>query len=143
MSARLSVSCVIKLKERKEFKEIKERKEFRKEFKEFKEFKEKERKEIKEFKEKDKDAEKPEEFQGGDFGQTFPEQAAYGAGDIEARVMALEARLAAIEPFIDASLRPDLSQSALASEEDVQKSRPQRPSQRGRAKKKKATTRKS
>lgn len=44
----------------------------------------------------------------------------YGApSDVEARLAALEARLAALEPFIDASLRPDMSQSALDEEEDI------------------------
>lgn len=40
--------------------------------------------------------------------------------DLAARVAELEARLAAIEPFISAGLRPDLSRGALASEEDLQ-----------------------
>jgi immune inhibitor A len=44
----------------------------------------------------------------------------YGASpDLEARLAALEARLAALEPFIDLSLRPDLSQSALDEEADL------------------------
>lgn len=53
-------------------------------------------------------------------------EAAYGApwaapapGDLEGRVAALEARLAAIEPFIGAAQRPDLSMSALEEEADI------------------------
>jgi immune inhibitor A len=117
MTARLSVKCIVKLKERKEIKERKEVKEF-KEFKEPKEVKEikepKEIKERKEIKEKDKDIEKPAEGFG------TPEQGSYGTGSIEARVAALEARMSALEPFIGGSLRPDLRQSALAGEEDLQ-----------------------
>ena len=40
--------------------------------------------------------------------------------DVEARVAALEARLAALEPFIDASQRPDLRLSALSDEPDIE-----------------------
>lgn len=42
------------------------------------------------------------------------------AMDVEARVAALEARLTALEPFIDASQRPDLRLSALADEPDIE-----------------------
>ncbi len=126
ITARLSVKCVVKRKERKE-KELKDLrkdnlKDLRKEISEWKDL----RKEAKErfekpIKEKDKDAEKPGEWPGGGgFGRALPEQMAYGAGDLETRVAALETRLAAIEPFIDAGLRPDLRQSALSSEEDLQ-----------------------
>lgn len=52
---------------------------------------------------------------------------AYGAPmnvtDLEARIAVLEARLAAIEPFIDASQRPDLSMSALEDEADIEQIR--------------------
>jgi immune inhibitor A len=127
MTARLSVKCAIKRKEIKELKELRKdnlkelRKEIseknqRKETKDFKDFKESE----KPIKEKDKDAEKPGEWPGGGGFGRAPEQAPYGAGDLEMRVAALEARLAVIQPFIDASIRPDLRQSALSSEEDLQ-----------------------
>ncbi len=144
MPVRLAVRCV-KPKEKKEFKEkdlkdvkekkefkekdlkdLKERKEFKekdlKEVKERKEFKEKDLKEVKEFKElekpnkevdKRKDAEKPADRPGGGLG-------ARGAESLEHRVAELEGRLAAIEPFIPAELRPDLSESALCDEEDLQ-----------------------
>lgn len=46
--------------------------------------------------------------------------AAFAPSDLEARLAALEARLAAIEPFIDRTQRPDLSQSALEDEEDLE-----------------------
>jgi immune inhibitor A len=63
----------------------------------------------------DKPADKPGE---GGFG--FGGAAGQGQqGDLEARLASLEARLTAIEPFIDASLRPDLSQGALAAEDDL------------------------
>ena len=119
MTARISVRCVVKLKEGKEFKELrKETKEFKELRKETKEFKERFEKPVKE---KDKDAEKPvDRLGGGGLGRMLPEQEAYGAHDLETRVAALECRLAGIEPFIDASLRPDLRQSALSSEEDLQ-----------------------
>ena len=42
------------------------------------------------------------------------------AMDVEACVAALEARLTALEPFIDASQRPDLRLSALADEPDIE-----------------------
>jgi len=45
------------------------------------------------------------------------------ASDLEGRVAALESRLAAIEPFIDATQRPDLSLSALEEEEDIEQIR--------------------
>jgi len=125
MTARLGVQCITKFKEieqkefRKEIKDIKERIEF-KVFKEidFKVFKEKE---FKELKEKDKDTEKPREWSGGGYGPSLSEQEAYGGtGQLESRLAAMEARLAAIEPFIDASLRPNLLNSSLSSEEDFQ-----------------------
>jgi immune inhibitor A len=127
VTARLSVKCMIKAKEFKEFKELAKDnlKELRKEIAE--KYRRKETKDIKEFKErekpikeKDKDAEKPGEWGGGGFGFAPPEQGTCGTGDIETRVAALEARLAEIEPFIDAGLRPDLRQSALSAEEDLQ-----------------------
>lgn len=42
-----------------------------------------------------------------------------GPDDLEARVRNLEAAMAGLEPFIDASQRPDLEGSALRDEEDV------------------------
>jgi immune inhibitor A len=123
MTAALSVKCVVKRKEgvkdiikEKDFKDrIKDR---IKDFKEIKEFKEKD----KEIKEKDKDFEKPGE--GGGFGRQMPEQGPYGPANLEARITALEARMSVIEPFIDASLRPDLREGALAGEEDIEGIRP-------------------
>lgn len=124
MTARLSVKCIVKTKELakdqvkdKREKEIKEVKELAKD--QIKDKREKEIKEIKEFKEKD--------FEGkGALGQEGPGAGGYGqyseawgAAALEERLAALEARLAAVEPFIDASQRPDLSQGALAGEEDV------------------------
>jgi immune inhibitor A len=44
---------------------------------------------------------------------------------LEARIAELEARLAAIEPFIDQSQRPDLRESALEEEEDIAEIRQQ------------------
>jgi len=78
---------------------------------------------ISEFKEKDlkdlnKDTKEVEK----------PGEAVMAAGDgvgqgeltnLEHRVAALETKLAAIEPFINSSLRPDLSGSPLAYEEDL------------------------
>ena len=45
--------------------------------------------------------------------------AAYAPSDLEARLAALEARLTAIEPFINQTQRPDLSLSALEDEADI------------------------
>ncbi|MBP1692743.1 MAG: family metalloprotease protein [Chloroflexi bacterium] len=53
----------------------------------------------------------------------MPYSAAMGPTSLEARVAALEARLSAIEPFIDASQRPDLRQSALQDEADIEQIR--------------------
>lgn len=124
MTATLSVKCVVKRKEG--IKDVKD-KDFKdriKDFKEIKEFKEKDKEfkeKDKEFKEKDKDFEKPGE--GGGVGRQIPEQGLYGAASIEARVATLEARMSVIEPFIDASLRPDLREGALAGEEDIERTR--------------------
>ena len=163
MTADLSVTC-IKLKERgKEIKDIFDDKGARKEFKEWKEFKEKDRKEFKENlkdikdvwekdprekdpKEKDKDFEKPGEKPGdlpGNFGATSAGLGQSGAGNLEARLAALENRLGSIEPFIDASLRPDLRRSALAAEEDVEETRPKKQTRSTGTRKKRTTTRKS
>jgi immune inhibitor A len=49
-----------------------------------------------------------------------PWGAAIAPADLAARLAALEARLAAIEPFIDRTQRPDLSQSALEEEADLE-----------------------
>lgn len=121
-----------KEKERKEFKEFKERKE--KEFKEFKE-KEKDKDKEKDFKEFfDSPGQKPQTDKGqqaegklgeGKLAEQFPQAAPSAAlppsmvGDLEARVAALEQRLNAMAPFIDKSLRPDLSMSALSGEEGL------------------------
>jgi immune inhibitor A len=55
----------------------------------------------------------------------FPFGAAYAPGNLDARVAALEARLASIEPFIDQTQRPDLTQSALQDEADIEEIRKQ------------------
>ncbi len=143
MTARLSVKCLVKKKEVKDTKDVhkdikdkdlkdghkdvkdKDLKDFHKDvkdkeirekpLKEFKEFKES--KEFKEFKEKDKDFEKPWDRPGGGLPGSEPSP---GGGDLETRVRALEERLTSIEPFIDASLRPDLAKSALSAEADAQ-----------------------
>jgi immune inhibitor A len=119
----------IKEKEKKEFIKEKERKEFIKE-KERKEFKEKDFKEFKDGKEFDKP------FEGRSDGGFFDERAgARGEGAVdeirrlEGRIAALEAAVAqgaggtssiadTGEPYIGAELRPDLSASALAGDED-------------------------
>lgn len=132
MTARLTVKCVTvvgpgrkivkdakdrrdKHKEIFKEKDAKDLKDLRKDVKEFKEFKEFE----KPVKEKDKDAERPGSWPGGELRAPGWWQGLSGAGDLESRVAALEAQIAALEPFIDASLRPDLRGSALNSEEDV------------------------
>jgi len=116
MTARLAVKCktkeikegkeIVKEKERKEFVKEKERKEFVKE-KERKEFKEKDRKE---FKEKDKDL-----VEGR---RPFGSSATGEEPNLEERVAHLEAIVQGIEPYITGELRPDLRESALASEPD-------------------------
>jgi immune inhibitor A len=134
MHADLKVKCVIKVKDIKD-KDIKNEKLEHKEFKEHI----KEIKEIKEFKKEllpdknfinDKTAafdktfvEKPAATEGklGDkltdggggsgFGRT-----AVGGMSLEERLANLEARLGFIQPFIDQSYRPDLSQGALQNE---------------------------
>jgi len=162
MTADLSVTC-IKPKERgKEIKDIIDNKGLRKEFKEkeFKEFKEKEFKEnfkeIKDIfeknpnekdpKEKDKDFEKPGdklgEFPGGLPAASLGAEQ-FGASSLDTRLAALENRLRSIEPFIDASLRPDLRQSALADEEDVKEAGPKKKTRSTATKKKRTSTRKS
>ncbi len=124
MTVRIAVKC--KTKEIKEFKELKdgkeivkerkdivkeikekERKEFIKERKEIKEIKEKD---LKEFKEKDKDlveGRPPVGFRAAATDQS-----------LEDRVTRLESMMQGIEPYITGELRPDLRESALASEHD-------------------------
>ena len=139
MTANLQVKCGVKIKEIKEGKELIKEKEFRKEIKEKdtkelikekefrKEIKEKDTKEFKDGKEiKEKDFEK-----GTDAKLTDGRPGGLGLGQgseatqLEARVSALEAALGLSsqagqsEPFIGSELRPDLSQSAFAAEEDV------------------------
>lgn len=127
MTARLAVKC--KIKEIKEGKELLKDKEFLKERKErlkeqLKDIKEKDRKELKEkdrkeFKEKDfkewKDGkEKDKEFvEGRSRGAAMGEES-----NLEDRVTRLESMLQGIEPYIGSELRPDLKESALASEYD-------------------------
>ncbi|GKS59669.1 hypothetical protein YTPLAS18_31960 [Nitrospira sp.] len=126
MTARLAVKCKTKeIKETKEFKEIKEKE--RKEFKEFKELKDKEQKELKEkdrkefkewkerkeFKEiKEKDKDLVEGRRPGELGVS-PH-----AHSLEERVARLEGLVQNVEPYITGDLRPDLRESALASETD-------------------------
>jgi hypothetical protein len=101
----------------KEHKELtKEHKELTKEHKELtKEHKEltKEHKEFaKEIKEKDKDI-----FEGGGFGHGIGDPTA--AAGVEGRLTMIEQRLAELTHFIDQSLRPDLTRSALSGESDA------------------------
>jgi len=132
MTARLSVKCVpIKKKEMKEVvkehtkEHLKEPKEI-KETKEHKEIKErgkelKEPKEIKEQREKPSATEKALDGKWGRPGRGAPcEEGATGdLSYLDARLSAVEARLAALEPFIAGDLRPDLREGALRYEEDL------------------------
>ncbi|WHZ16401.1 MAG: Putative protease [Nitrospira sp.] len=129
MTARLAVKCKIKEikeKERKEFIKEKERKEFIKEKdrKEgFKEIKEKEIKERKEsLKEKEKDFKEIKE-KDKDLVEGRPPGGLRTAGaepNLEDRVSRLESMMQGIEPYITGDLRPDLRESALASESDCE-----------------------
>jgi immune inhibitor A len=125
MTVRLAVKCKIKeIKEGKEFIKEKERKELIKErkeaFKELKEkeIKEKERKELikekdfKEIKEKDKDLVEGRPSVGSRTTGAEP--------NLEDRVTRLESMMQGIEPYISGELRPDLRESALASEYDCE-----------------------
>lgn len=107
----------IKEKDRKEIKEVKEVKE--KERKEVKDLKEKERKEIKELKETKEIKEKDKDRVEGKVREIGPAQAA-ASTTLEDRVAAIEGALAELAHFIPAELRPDLSDSALSGEEDVE-----------------------
>lgn len=129
MTASFSVQC--KYKGLKEFKDSrKESKELRKEVTKEKEWrKEAEKDTLKEIKERkdmyEKLSEKLYDWQDwqdrlGRSGGMLPEPVTSDMNTLNTRLLGLEARVAAIEPFIDASLRPDLRQSALASEEDLQ-----------------------
>jgi immune inhibitor A len=112
---------------RKDFKEIKEVakdvKELKEGAKDVKELKEG-AKDLKEVKEGGKDFKEGKEIferPGGGFGG-FGQAPSEGAGDLgalEARVAALEAQLGGTEPFIDESLRPDLSRGAYEAEPDA------------------------
>lgn len=116
------------LKEHKDKdKEVKE-----KDFKEIKELKDQKEKDLKEFgiDKPTKEVEKPakeidkrkdsEKFtEGGGGGGLHGAGAGAPPADTEARLAALETRLGALEPFIEASLRPELRDAALAGEEDV------------------------
>ena len=138
MTASFSVKCV-KGKEFKDKEFTKESKDTRKEFKELRKevIKEKEwRKEIEKnilrdkgfIKERKDMYEKPEDWRdwrdwlgrSGTGGGLPPEPVPGDVNALDTRLAELEARVTAIEPFIDTNLRPDLRQSALASEEDVQ-----------------------
>ncbi|WP_353474626.1 M6 family metalloprotease domain-containing protein [Salipiger sp. H15] len=57
-----------------------------------------------------------------------------GYGGIEERLAAIESAMAAITPFIEASLRPDLDLSALAGEDDLQQLRSAAGSNKAQAK---------
>jgi immune inhibitor A len=136
MPVQLAVRCAKAKELRKElkdtkdhrkerFKEIKER---RKEFKEVKEFHDKPRIEKRPDKpviDKGSRMEKPPLTEGGfgrpgGWGETAPaeEEIAATVADLEARVAALEATAGLTEPFIEESLRPDLTMSAFVDEEE-------------------------
>ncbi|MBZ0114898.1 MAG: M6 family metalloprotease domain-containing protein [Thermoanaerobaculia bacterium] len=132
MTAHLAVKCAVAKSIFKDFKDHRGDKLVEKWVKEGEKWKEIEkRKEIeKPFGDKwaDKLPEKPEIDKHSSFDKGFVEKPVDGGfpsggastpGALEARVAALEARVGGVEPFIDASLRPDLRTSALASEEDV------------------------
>lgn len=134
MHADLSVKCIVKVKEHLPKELIKE-KEFKKEFKNEKfEFKEIEKNIIKDksivnekavahdktlVENKLGDGKfsdgKLGEGGGGGFGHMT--QSGGMSGNLESRVAQLEAMLGQIQPFIEQSLRPDLSQGALSGEE--------------------------
>ena len=127
MHADLAVKCVVKVKENLN-KEIIKEKEFRKEFKN-------EKIEIKEI-EKNHITEKASAHdklliehklgdgkftdgklgEGGGFGR-MASSSGTQPGSLESRIAQLEAILGQIQPFIEQSLRPDLSQGALSGEE--------------------------
>ena len=133
MPVQLAVRCAKAKEIRKELKDAKERrkegKEIKKErFKELKDFREKSRIEKRPDKpviDKASRMEKPPLTEGG-FGRpgewSAPAQAddeiAATIVDLDARVTALEAAAGLTEPFIEESLRPDLTRSALSDEEE-------------------------
>lgn len=149
MTADLRVKCIDKYyKEGKEFwkdvkDRIKERKEFFKEHKDWIKEKEiiREKPEIEGKDIVDKRLEKPDIDKRVGYDKGFadkpqdkytdkpaeggPEAPGVPSGEsmsnLRNRLAYLEAWIASIEPFIDESLRPDLRQSALTSEDDVQK----------------------
>jgi immune inhibitor A len=134
MTADLSVKCTVtKIKEAKEFIKDKELvKELQKEIKEFeksvladqkattldKTFIEKNADKPKEI---DKQVEKPKDIEGklGDIGGRLGQlgRTAGEGGSLEERLARLESLLGYFQPFIEQSLRPDLSQSAYMGEE--------------------------
>jgi immune inhibitor A len=150
MTADLAVKCIVKIKEGKEKELYKEHlkdgkdvyKDYKDRIKDYKDFR-KEKREIegKELIDKriDKRTEKPEIDKRTGYDKGFADKPTdkfadkpgegavefpsteIGINDLEARLSLLEDRLAAIEPFIDLSLRPDLRRSALTSEEDLPK----------------------
>lgn len=119
MSAELVVQCKIK--------EGKEGKEFFKDFKDYKDRTKEYYKELKDLFEQRpaKQAEKAEEKIAPEGAGTPWALTGAPESHLEARVAALEAWMAAvqpfIQPFIDTSLRPDLRKSALSAEEDLDK----------------------
>jgi hypothetical protein len=135
MTADLNVKCTVtKVKEAKEFIKDKEiAKELQKEFKEFeksiisekstshdKTFIEKQADKPKEI-DKPKEVDKPKDFEGklGDIGGRLGQlgRAQGEGGGLEERLARIESLLGYIEPFIQQTLRPDLSQSAYMGEE--------------------------
>ncbi len=114
MHADLSVKCTVtKVKEAKELikeKEIfKERKEFEKSV-----VADKSGSHDKTFIEKQKDAEKPKDFEGklSDIGGRLGQLGRAEDAGLEDRLARIEAMLGYIQPFIEQSLRPDLSGAA-------------------------------
>ncbi len=138
MHADLKVSCVIKIKDTKEFAKdlIKDKeiaKELRKDKIEIKEIKEGKEIKEKEFKELDKSLitdkatahdKQLVEKQTDKFSDKLTEGGLgrpgglLGGGSVEQRLAQLEAQLGFMQPFIDQSIRPDLSQGALQGGEE-------------------------
>jgi immune inhibitor A len=74
----------------------------------------------------EKRADKPsDKFTEGGFNQPSGTEPQYTAEDLMYLITQLEQRLAAIEPFIGAELRPDLREGALAAEDDLENIRHQ------------------
>jgi len=121
MTAGVSVSCGPKLAKESKKELLKDQvKEFTKaERKEMKEFSKIERKEIKEIDKNVKEIDKRKDNEGWPGG--FGSHTGYQRNEfsIESRIEALESQMGAIEPFIDAHLRPDLREGALIDDDEI------------------------